>query len=350
MDATASLILWKKHLWQALAIGILFACAYLLPPLSLPVSLTLALIVCPAFIQGEVWFALGLPLAPMVAYLVTGGDILFALWIPLCPYLCLLTVSFAPRWRLSFSLEALLCVASYLIAALGMLARAGELLGGALIPQLADYATGKVQNSVMAGTILYKLTNIGFLTVPDAYRNAAGLQLGGMVVLNPLLQHELINMLRLRLNENLSVVIPSLLIQGALIVGLFTALFTQRARAHKLGKPETAPLFRTLHLPRREQGYMLAVCIGTVLTSFTDHSFVSLLCALLYAAFGAVYQLLGAAVLVFVLARRHPKRTVLYGFAATALYLLFPMALLLLGLADQFVNLRATTLNHQEEE
>ena len=95
---------------------------------------------------------------------------------------------------------------------------------------------------------------------------------------------------------------------------------------------------------------MLALCIGTLLTSFTDNSVTALLCALLYAAFTTVYQLLGAAVMVFTLSRRHPERKPLYAVLAGTLYLLFPVALFLLGVVDQFVNLRAFSIHHQDQE
>ena len=95
---------------------------------------------------------------------------------------------------------------------------------------------------------------------------------------------------------------------------------------------------------------MLALCIGTLLTSFSDSSLTSLLCVLLYATFTTVYQLLGAAVMVFSLSRRHPERKALYAVLAGILYLLFPVALFLLGVVDQFVNLRAFGIHHQDQE
>ncbi len=160
-------------------------------------------------------------------------------------------------------------------------------------------------------------------------------------------------MMRLRLHEDLAVLVPQALVQGALVLGLFTALLAEGARYARAGEPKAAPLFRTLHLTRREQRYMLALCVGIVLTSFTDSAFLSLLCTLMYAAFAGVYQLLGAAVMVYLMARNHPRRTALYGLLAAALYALFPLALFILGMADQFFRLRAAgaqPTEHQEED
>ena len=95
---------------------------------------------------------------------------------------------------------------------------------------------------------------------------------------------------------------------------------------------------------------MMVLCIATVLTSFSAHTFTAQLCMALYAAFSGVYQLLGAAVLVFLLSRNHPARTPLYGTLAAVLYAIFPFALLVLGMADQFMHLRTAGQSHQEEE
>lgn len=350
MEATAAQGAWKKTLWQGLAVAVLLVGVLLAPTLAFPIALTLSLAVCPAFAKGDIGLALALPLAPMVAYLLGGGNLTLALCIPLAPYLCLLGFLLAKRQRYSFAAKALLCAVAFSFAALAMLSHIGTTLGGSLFPSLAEYAVQRVQGSLSSGNILYRLASIGFLPMPEAYRNAAGLQLGDIILLNPLLQYELINMLRLRLTEGLQLWIPSLLMQGAITVGLFTAFLSERAAAQKAGNPKAAPLFRTLHLPRREQRYMLVICIGTVLTSLSGQTFTTVLCTLFYSAFATVYQLLGAAVMVFVLARRHPQRTALYGVFAALLILVFPLALFLLGMADQFMPLRAASLNHQEEE
>ncbi|MEA4999839.1 MAG: hypothetical protein VB087_10675 [Candidatus Limiplasma sp.] len=350
MDVTASPGILKRTLWQAFALLALLAGCYYVPPLALLLAFGLALVVCPAFVRGDAWFALALPLVPAAAFLAGGGDLYLGLMIPLCPYLCLLFIGMRHRRSTSFTGQTLLAVAAVLIAALAMILRLGRLLGSPVALGLAEYMTAQVQNSLASGSILYRLTTVGYLTVPESYRSVAGLQFGDFVLLNPLLQRELVNMLRLRLVEGFAVWLPSLLMQGGIALGLFTAFFTARARAARPGSQGTAPLFRTLHLPRKEQRYMLFLCILVVLTSFSAHPFFSLVCSLAYAAFMAIYQLLGAAVMIFMLSRRHPERIPLYAAIAALLYLLFPLALFLLGMADQFIHFRATSLSQHEEE
>jgi hypothetical protein len=293
-----------------------------------------------------------LPAASALAFWLGGGpgDPYLAVLLFALPCLMMLAITLARRFRFSFTGEMGLCVAACIAVLLLMLVRVSDLLRAPLFSGLAEYAVNRLNNSYLSGSIFYRLVSVGFLTVPESLRNVAGLRLGDLVMLNPVLQLELSNMLRLRLNDSLREWLPMLVVQGSLILGLFGALLCEGGRARKTGKPEIRPLFRTLHLPRRERRYMLVICIATVLTSPSDNAFTAQLCMTLYAAFSGVYQLLGAAVLVFLLCRNHPARAPLYGTLAALLYAIFPLALFVLGMADQFMHLRAAGLSHQEEE
>lgn len=322
----------------------------ILPVLALPAGLLLPLVCCYLYGRGLMAVAFVLPLAPAAAFAYGGGDATLALLLLALPYLCLAAVLLARRLRWSFTTKTVLCIAAYLAIGLGMAAQVRHMLGVSLFSGLSGYAVAKLGASAQAGNLLYRLASFGYLAVPEGLRDVAGLQLGGYVLLNPVLQRELLNMLRLRLTESLYVWLPTLLVQGALILGLFAALLEGRGQAHAAANAAQAPLFRTLHLPRREQRYMLLLCIGTVLASFSSQSYAVLLCAVLYAAFSGVYQLLGAAVLIYQLGAKHPARAPLYGTLAAVLYAVFPLALFLLGLMDQFMRLRAPTQPQHKEE
>lgn len=353
MDATAAVGAWKKTAWQALALAALFALCYFWPLLAFGLMFLLPLAVCPAFSRGEFWFALGLPIVPLAACALAGFPLADALLTLLPSAMALAALQTARLSRADFTRITLLCIAAYLLAALAVLMRLRLQLGGELFSGMAAYAVSRVEGSVWSGNILYRLAAMGYLSIPESFRSVAGLPVGDYILLNPLLQRELVNMLRLRLHEDLALLVPQLLMQGALVLGLFTALRTARELARKDGKAAAVPLFRTLHLPRREQRYMLLLCVGIVLTSFSDSAFLSLLCTLMYAAFSGVYQLLGAAAMLYLLSRNHPQRAPVYGVLAAALYALFPLALFILGMADQFLHLRASGTHpqeHQEEE
>ncbi|NLI22047.1 MAG: hypothetical protein GX418_10955 [Clostridiales bacterium] len=352
MDATATPGAWKRFVWQPLAFAALLGCVYLFAPLAFVLAFLLPLAVCPAMTEGKTWFALSVPLAPSLGYLLAGGDPIIGAMLPLFPFLCLPVVSFRRRLRISLVGETLLVTAAFVLSALAMLVRLSELINGPLFPGIAEYVVDTIRGSLYSGAILYRLTNAGVLTLPDAFANAMALQLGDLVWLHPALQTELLNMLRLRLNEAFTQWIPALLMQGGLLVGLLSTLAAERARARRDGT--VPPAFRQVRLSRREQGYVLVLCLGVVATSFSDQPVTALVCLLMYAAFSAVCQIQGAAVMVALLTRRHPGRAPLYGLLAALLYALFPLSLFILGVADQFVNLRAAGKRidpqNQEEE
>ena len=350
MDATANPVTWRKTVLYTAIFAVLFGCAFLFPPLAFGMSLVLPLWVCPAFARGKLWLALALPVAPASAFLVSGGDPVFSLLLVALPPLCFVAITIKQQRRWSFSAEVIACSAAFILATLGMLARLSELLDGPLFERLSETLVNAIQGSYLSGNILYRAVNIGLLPMPEAFQSTAALQLGSFIWLTPDLQKELLNMLRLRLTEGFTLWIPSLLVQGAILFGLFTALATERAQTRKIGERRILPSFQHLRLPRRHQGYMLLLCIGTVVTSLSDQSLVSLLCMLMYAAFSGIYQVLGASVVMFVLSHRHPKRTTLYGVLIAIIYLIFPVALFMLGIADQFINLRTANLRHSDQE
>ena len=350
MEATAALAPWKKTLRNALLCGVVWLLSYLAPPLAPLAALALPLITYAMLTRGEDGWAILMPLMPSIALFAAGHDPVISLLLLLPSYLGFLPLRLSQRRVIPFSTVTLLCIAAVLFSALLMLMRLSVLLDGPLFSQLAQWFVTRLQGSINGDTLLYRMVSAGYLDLPAAYSKFAGVQLGSLVLLNPLLHRELINMLRLRLYEDISSYLPMLLMQGSVIIGLFSSIRVYNTLLRKV-KPDAPPqLFRTLDIPKRTQGYLLALAIGTAVTSFSADPVVSLVCLLMYAAFSAVFELLGAAVLVFILARRKPKRAVWYGILAALLYVLFPLALFLLGVADQLMHLRASSLHHQEEE
>jgi hypothetical protein len=350
MDVTATSNTWKRVLRQSVAFAALWVCSYLFPPIAPFVSLLLPLIICPAFARGWLWFALGLPIAPLTAFLLGGGDWALVLMISVCPYLSLLLFAQARSRRIGLHAEIIGYFAAFVLGGLCMLARVSVLLGGDLFSQLSETIVSALQSSLQSGNILYRLVTLGVLAVPEAYADSAAIQLGNVILLDPGLQRELLNMLRLRLTESFTQWIPTYLMQGAVIVGVWTALLTARAHARRNAASQPTPAFRQLSLTRREQGYVLALCLIALVCGFMGSSLFSLLSTVTYAAFSAVYQLLGAAVAVEMLSRRHPNRLILYGLLIALVYLVVPFALFLLGVADQFLHLRGSNPNLPEEE
>ena len=165
------------------------------------------------------------------------------------------------------------------------------------------------------------------------------------------MRDELLRILRLNLSDWLRTVVPGFIMSVSITVGVLSALFTARARVRMSGgSMMAAPSFQTLHLPKEYRGYMLFMALGALLLSLMDGSVAQLMSALLYQTFAAIYRLLGAAVFTFLLCRRRPERAKWYYVLATVLYLVLPTVLFVIGLLDSFINLRAASVYHQEEE
>lgn len=350
MDTVATPGAWKRTLRKGFAVAALWVAGYVFPPVAPLLALLLPLAVCPEAAQGRGWFVTALILSPATAFIAGGGDVVMGLLLPTASCLCLLMNAVGRRAGWRFHAVALSYMAAVAMGVLALLMRLSYLLGGTLPTQLADALVATIRNSLRGGSILYRLVSLGYLSVPDAYSNTAAFQFGDLVLLAPGLRTELLNMLRLRLTESFTSWIPTFLVQGSVIVGLFSALLASQARAIRLGVGMLAQRFSTLRLTRSEQGLMLVLCVATLVTGITGGTFLSLLSALMYAFFAAVYQLLGAAVLIALFSRKHPRRAALHAILCAFLYLVFPIALFMLGVMDQFIHLRGEGPNITKEE
>ncbi|NCC94749.1 MAG: hypothetical protein EOM10_16015, partial [Opitutae bacterium] len=181
MDATATLSLWKKTAWHIAAFVALCGGVYLAPPAAFLFAFALPLLLCPAFTQGRVWVAAGLSLAPALGYLLGGGDRVYGAVLALVPSLCLLVVYGKHRWHWDFISGVGGLVAVYLCGVLGIAAHLSGQLGGPLFARLSEVTVDAAAGSPYVGNILYRLTAMGFLDVPDSYRTAAMFQVGDLV-------------------------------------------------------------------------------------------------------------------------------------------------------------------------
>ena len=202
---------------------------------------------------------------------------------------------------------------------------------------------------------------VGFLKIAAQFEHAIGFPIGGLIILNPALRWELLNALRFRLYDLLKAAIPSLLIQSSLIIGLFTALRSAKEIGRRSAPAELEPghkavptgqvpypLFRTLRLPHADRRYVAFLALVALGLGLVDGEIPALMSSLMMAAFATICRLMGASTLVFFLCRRHPARSLFAGLLTGAVYLLFPTLLLILGMADQFMDLRNATFHHHE--
>lgn len=345
----------------------LLLCVLAQPSLSFPLALLLPLIICPAQVTTGLWFSLLLPLLPCAGLLYAGGDFLIALSTLPFSYLSLIVSQVAHKRKLDFSSTTLWYTAAILCSFAFLGIRLTQLLGGDLFHGLASYLTDSIARLPTANATLYSLVQTGFLELPSQVTKAASFLLGQNILLVPQVRTELLNALRFQLFSILRQGMPSLLIQLSLILGLFTALQTKRENARQHPKPvlviyqngtgeitstaSVLPSFRALFLPAAYQRHTLLLAIAALLLlCYGRGEVASLTSSMMMTAVTTIYSLLGAAVVVFMLCQRHPKRTAIAGIAAGTLFIVFPTVLLALGLCDQFLHLRVPNSNHHEED
>ncbi len=366
MHAATAFSPFKRIALRILPVALAMAAVLLLPPLAVPMAFLLPLVVCPGQFSQGLWFSLPLSLVPCAGLLLAGGDLPSSLLLLPCPCLCLLLTQWASRRKLSFTAVAAMLSGLALLTQTLWWARVTALVGGDLFAGLAEQTVALLSASPNSGSLLYNLTQVGFLELPARFRENAGIPLGRFFVLNPALRIELLNALRFQLHGMLRTGIPSLLVQSSLIIGLFTALRATKELGRQAAATGAAllqegeeplpperipyPLFRAFRLPDAYRGYLLFLALASLGLAMAQGEVPALISTLAMVAFVTVYRLLGASVLVFLLCRRDPEWAFWAGLLACALYLAFPSVLFVLGMADQFMNLRTTPLFHHHEE
>ncbi len=366
MEQAAALSHWKPFIKPVAAVACLSICMVYWPSFALPLALMLPLIVCPALITAGPVYALLLPLIPCAGLLLRGADSLLSLSLASFSYFSLLTWILLKRSKAPFTLTVL-CQIAAILAGLGLyLWRAGVLLGGNLFTGLSRLMTQAVAASPNGDLFLYQWLQNGFISLPSVAQRSGALLLGQLVLAVPGVREELLKSMQFLLETMFWQYIPSLLVQASVTVGLFTALRATRADLKRrrltivlvrkdgkpcFEKPLPLPTFSGLTLSAETQHFLffLALC-SLFLPLIFQGEVASLVSSMMLAAFSTGYYLLGAAVLIFLLGRNHPGRRWLYALLAAALYLIFPMALFMLGFCDQIMHLRAAATTHHEEE
>lgn len=367
MQATATQPSWKQIGMLLIVTALLLAAALSVPWLCFPVALVLPLLLVPLAQSSYLAFLFGALIIgiPSVALVSLSSDITLAFCLAAIPLLNFFLSHILARHRQPLGSAILWHTAATLVGQLLWWWRVGILLGGNLFMGLADFLTRTLAAHPNGDALLFGLCQYGALSLPESVHPIAYF-FGSAVFNDSALRAETLNAFHFFVYSLGRQLIPSLTVQLSLIIGLFTALQTAhfglafrskpalsftpqkgRPMVHKAGQLET---FSSLRLSRSTQGYLLALALSSLIFLRTGGDFLTMVGTTMLTAVTTVYSLLGASVLLYLLTKDYLKRT---GFGAglvVMLYLLFPTLLTLLGLFDQFVNLRIITPYHQEED
>lgn len=348
---------------KQIALPLLVLLIAVFPVLSLPLAAVMPLFSCPLMKGRERWIALlTAPLPALIALLYR------------CPAgygIGLLLVTSLPMllaWRLD-GRESMAAKSLLLYPAVMALTISGALLGlwplyqeAGLPAWIADLVTGWIMKHPQRTQYLYQALSTGLLPVPEGFSNFTLLTL----TINPVFLHQLELEMHSRILSLIRSAIPSLVVQGSIITGLFTALRVQKLRNAYLlvdrKNPQKVrialtPSFSMLRLPERWY-WMLFLFLLAYLLFAGSGGVPAIVAGLMYHTFDTLYQLQGAAVLCAWIMHHNEERRVLAGILAAALYLFLPMALFLLGCFHYLFPSRSHTEddnndereNHKEEE
>ncbi|MEG0638926.1 MAG: hypothetical protein RR824_02725 [Clostridia bacterium] len=348
-------------LTQLLGLALCVFGMLLAPVLCLPLSLLLPLFACPLVGHKQQWAGFLSVAAPAVISLLSGFDVLYSLSLLLPCGLCLAVAEYLrPSKKAALPYAFVYYIIAYFITMGMIIACLAQAVGGSLVLGLAAKATEAIRTSPKSGQILYNLASMGIVGLPSNYVHPTMLSF----TLDPIFIHQLLLSLQRSLELALWPLIPSWFVQICFLGGLFTTLRTQHMNhaillVTTLDKPSpdakkveiTLPSgFSRLQLPPSLRLPLSLIALASLFCALTPGDLWGELSLLLWAVVLCLFEVLGAAVLVGVLSARKPEQKSLWGCLAAALYLLFPIALFLIGMLDPFLHFRSRTLFQEEQQ
>ncbi|MDR3051539.1 MAG: hypothetical protein LBU67_07435 [Oscillospiraceae bacterium] len=338
--SVALVLVWLVVCWAGGAVALVPAVAFLLPAtLSLGALWAgrVAALACGALAvaAGYLW---GGPAGALAVALVTVPAPLYAVY--------------AHDKKLPFWRSVLICAGALLLAGLLCVYMATRAVGGDLVLALRDTLEKLLGAWPQSDAFLSALYSAGVLTLPENL--AAGLRVSSL--LWPLARAELLKQFLTVFEAGERLAMPAQILTGAMLGGLFAAWLPRRYAATQAGRVPAAPMppMRQWVLPRRvavAMGGPLLLLGAAMLMSGSDALYAAFY--VLWAGVRLVFVVQGAALVVFLLAKRSVRPRWRYTLVI-ALYLLFDNALLLAGIADQLMNIRRLRMppgnTHDEED
>lgn len=339
----------KRAEWAAMVIGLILLCAAMLalPVLCPLLALAVPLLACPLVRRREEAVAWVAAAVPTVSALMAGYDALFAASLLLIGALPLLITRLVPVTQRAGARGMLMYMSATAFSLTMVLAMATRMLGGPLPYTLAEAYVQWVDGTMDKQVILQLYAANGRISAPE--------RVGAHSAIRPLMEaaysRQLLLSLRLTAENLLVRQLPLLLVKASIIVGLFTSLRLERANGvvlvvetrtacDKRTRIIAPPGFRMLSLPRPLPVWLILLIATAAILLLTPGSFAQTLLILCKGTVETLLCLQGAAVMVFLNTRTDPDRKTLAGLLAAAVYLLAPVVLCLIGIADLMFHFR----------
>ena len=336
----------KKQLtaWSA-ALTVLLALVVLFPRLGLPLGLLTPLFACPLAACRRWPLACGAVALPVLVGVYRQMPMPYAASAAV-PCLLMLAVTCLPAQKRGGSRGLVLYLAASTVGLMTVVLCGSLTFGAPLAQTLASRAVQAVESSPKGAQILIQLVQAGLLPAGNA-------------VLLP--ARQLLMSLELTVQNLLRALLPALFVQGAVLSGLFTAFAMRRAEGAVVvvqalqgnGRKATVlvqPGFSLLMIPRGLGVFLMGAALLSLPMTSSANSLVCTLGQLFSAAFTTAFALQGAAVLICAMTARRPGHSAAAGCLAAALYVLFPLALLMTGVSEQFFHYRLRILQSMRKD
>ena len=332
-------------LWITSYIPVLFILLCFLSPVLLALCGIRAgfvpMAACAMLVPAASWLNFGGTLAPLLCVLY--------LW----PYLAVNAVCFSrriPFWQAAAAHVAILAVSQ---TAILLILR--PYLGGNLFSGGAEYLVNQISASPYGDQILLQLYQSRLLDVPEEMLTGVRALMEAILTsltpgaLMPTVRTELLNGLRTLLENSLYTFLPATVINNAILAGVFGMAFPiVSARAKGISVQEMAP-FASWHLSRGTGFKVLLLGLGNFLPTLFPNPGMLLAGNMMWAAFSTIFVIQGAALMDF-FQTRGGNRPLMRRLWPCLIYLLVPTLLMILGIADQFLNIRGLRIPKDREE
>lgn len=332
---------------NVVALGLLSGLSMASPALATVCALLLPLFACPLAKRKEQKIAFFACAMPSISCFLHGADFELAL-ILLWPGMFLLFFAHRfytreragdfPLWIGLATLSTgmvLVCVSSHLPLS------------------VPDAAAQWVLQSEDPGMILMQLARMGLVSMPEGF-SADGL-------MEPVMMNQMLLSFRRTVELYMTQFFPMHVIHGCILLGLFISLRMDHLNGVLLiveidpknpGERKTRvaalPGFRLLSLPPRHRtvlGLLVLLCVLFV----SQEGFIHTLGLIGLQFSMTCFQLLGASVMVFMMAMRNEDRIKLIGAAVGLIYVLTPTVPLMIGITDSFFHYRTHKVRKDSE-
>jgi hypothetical protein len=338
--ACCALLLWAASFSPALFVMLVFVSPVLLALCGSKAGLV-PMAACAAMIPAASWLIFHVPNAPILCGIY--------LW----PFLVLNAYCFSreiPFFKAVAAQAGLIALCET-----GVLMILRSMAGGDLFTGGAEFLVDQVSNSPFGDQLLLQLYQYGLLSVPQEMLTGARALVDAVFStitadpLGPTMRTELLNGLRTLLENYLYGFIPSILVTNAVLAGLLSlAIPIHAGRKQKL--PDLhMPALSSWHLDRSTGIKVLVLALGNALPYLFPNPGILLAGNMMGAAFATVFQVQGVALMSF-FQERSGSRPFFRWLWPCVLFLFIPTLLLLMGVADQFLNIRGLRNSKDKED